>query len=282
MHPYIKKRAETTTKKTSSVRFANNPTQTFTPKAASTTKTTKKTTTTKSTVKTSSSLHKTSSYPSNTTPLPSSSSSSSSSSSITSSFSSSSHTPTSLISSPLASSTQLIASQSIASSTPSVTSSLDTFDSSSSSISGGAIAGIVIAVLAVLAGAIAGLLISRRKKKQRALASPSDPFTVGFSNDHPPMQSQTHIPVSQYQPQLQPQLLPEGLGVFSVAATYTPTLSDEIDIQVGDQVQLLAEYDDGWCQGMNLTQNSKGVFPKHCLDYTNADSTVKRLSSMHN
>lgn len=63
-----------------------------------------------------------------------------------------------------------------------------------------------------------------------------------------------------------------SVGVFYVGATYTPTLSDEIDIQTGDQVEVLVEYDDGWCQGINLSRgNAKGVFPKHCIDYGSAE-----------
>lgn len=80
-----------------------------------------------------------------------------------------------------------------------------------------------------------------------------------------------------------------SVGVFHVAATYTPTLSDEIDIQTGDQVEVLVEYDDGWCQGINLSRgNAKGVFPKHCIDYASGVSSSggnidrsKRVSSMY-
>ncbi|ORX44098.1 hypothetical protein DM01DRAFT_1295575 [Hesseltinella vesiculosa] len=88
-----------------------------------------------------------------------------------------------------------------------------------------------------------------------------------------------------------------SLGVYAVVATYTPTLSDEIDIQLGDQVELVVEYDDGWCQGINLTRGSaKGVFPRHCIEQypgqqapqTVSDhppqvelSSLKRVSSMY-
>ncbi|KAI8079429.1 hypothetical protein BDF21DRAFT_315665, partial [Thamnidium elegans] len=79
-----------------------------------------------------------------------------------------------------------------------------------------------------------------------------------------------------------------SVGVFHVAATYTPTLSDEIDIQTGDQVEVIVEYDDGWCQGINLSRgNAKGVFPKHCIDFASGASVtssidrVKRVSSMY-
>ncbi|KAI8886162.1 hypothetical protein K501DRAFT_153915, partial [Backusella circina FSU 941] len=84
-----------------------------------------------------------------------------------------------------------------------------------------------------------------------------------------------------------------SLGVYFVVATYSPTLSDEVDIQTGDQVEVLVEYDDGWCQGINLTRgNAKGVFPKHCIESDNGaqnnngdgDSEIdrnKRVSSMY-
>lgn len=78
-----------------------------------------------------------------------------------------------------------------------------------------------------------------------------------------------------------------SLGVFPVISTYTPTLSDELDIQPGDQVEVLVEYDDGWCQGVNLSRGStKGVFPKHCVDSgqqtatSGTEQSMKRVSSM--
>lgn len=79
---------------------------------------------------------------------------------------------------------------------------------------------------------------------------------------------------------------PGSLGVFTVIATYSPTLSDEVDIQAGDQVEVLVEYDDGWCQGINLSRgNAKGVFPKHCTNYgsnnTPSIHSAKRVSSMY-
>jgi len=61
---------------------------------------------------------------------------------------------------------------------------------------------------------------------------------------------------------------PQG-KVYAVVSTYTPTLGDELEIQPGDKVGVLVEYDDGWCQGINHTRGGlKGVFPKHCIDLT--------------
>jgi hypothetical protein len=185
---------------------------------------------------------------------------------------------------------------------------------SNSGLSGGAIGGIVVAVVAVIAG-VAALLVFRNRRKRTIMTrnnNSSDPFTVGYSNDNPPamqqMTSPTHqsfndpsptlVSSQQYQAQLQPLAPPtplaqkepqQSLGVYTVVATYSPTLSDEIDIQIGDQVEVLVEYDDGWCQGINLSRNNaKGVFPKHCLDFSSTqkeqtqqdDARVKRVSSM--
>jgi hypothetical protein len=59
---------------------------------------------------------------------------------------------------------------------------------------------------------------------------------------------------------------PQG-KIYAVISTYTPTLGDELEIQPGDKVSVLVEYDDGWCQGVNHTRGGlKGVFPKHCVD----------------
>ncbi|KAI8099796.1 uncharacterized protein BX664DRAFT_355183 [Halteromyces radiatus] len=85
---------------------------------------------------------------------------------------------------------------------------------------------------------------------------------VGATNDQQQQQLQ------QAGQQQQEQQVPQGsLGVFNVVSTYSPTLSDEIDIQLGDRIEILVEYDDGWCQGINLTRgNIKGVFPRHCVE----------------
>lgn len=84
---------------------------------------------------------------------------------------------------------------------------------------------------------------------------------------------------------------PPSLGTFYVIATYIPTLSDELEIETGDHIELIVEYDDGWCQGINVSKGyTKGVFPRHCIDYATAPSNhapnpdyerSKRVSSMY-
>lgn len=81
------------------------------------------------------------------------------------------------------------------------------------------------------------------------------------------------------------------IGSYTVIATYIPTQSDELELEAGDQIDLIVEYDDGWCQGVNISKgHTKGVFPRHCIDYATAPSDhkpnievekSKRVSSMY-
>ncbi|TPX33194.1 hypothetical protein SmJEL517_g03874 [Synchytrium microbalum] len=48
-------------------------------------------------------------------------------------------------------------------------------------------------------------------------------------------------------------------------ANYIPTLEDEIQISVDDEVHIIESYDDGWAMGRNVTIKREGVFPLACL-----------------
>ncbi|KAI8993616.1 hypothetical protein BDB01DRAFT_776933 [Pilobolus umbonatus] len=191
------------------------------------------------------------------------------------------------------------------------TSAASTSDANSSSSMIGAIVAIV---LIILSGFVAFFILKRKKKvgqnKNRRSGAP-DPFTMGYGNNDPipytenkPYHQPVQInPTNFYEVPMAPshtvnnemtqsQPLPSlSLGSFVVIATYIPTLSDELEIEVGDQVQLLAEYDDGWCQGMNMSKGyTKGVFPRHCIDYASIQPSYaagkdfersKRISSMN-
>lgn len=64
------------------------------------------------------------------------------------------------------------------------------------------------------------------------------------------------------------------LGTYTVVSTYNPSLEDEIYVLPGDTIQVYAEYDDGWCLGMNISRgNARGVFPKHCITVDQDDIT---------
>ena len=110
---------------------------------------------------------------------------------------------------------------------------------------------------------------------------PHPPVAVGGAgNDAPTYYSYNSVSA-------QEGTIPHAIGVFTVISTYTPTLSDELDIQPGDRVEILIEYDDGWCQGINLSRgNLKGVFPRHCCQYNTQQqyyepANMKRVSSMY-
>ncbi|KAI8365434.1 hypothetical protein EDC96DRAFT_565285 [Choanephora cucurbitarum] len=196
-------------------------------------------------------------------------------------------------------------------------SSNDTKSSSNGGLVGGVVAAAAIIVLA--AGAF---LVFRKKKKARYATQKQlkpDPFTMGYgSQDFPSPLNTSFPPASAYvapdKPKAShlaavnqdngiqsppvsatPSIMTTStipiIGKFVVIATYVPTLSDEIEIEPGDKVDLLVEYDDGWCQGINTTRgNIKGVFPRHCIDNISVSSNrgsvatslerSKRISSM--
>lgn len=184
-----------------------------------------------------------------------------------------------------------------------------------SSSTGAIVGGVIAAIVAV--GGIAAFVIMRKRKKARQASRSNqkpDPFTMGFGSDNynnnfPPQQTYKKentnsfdnyevTPISasskqaiqQYQPPPPPQQPPvvapppatsASLGSFVVIATYIPTLSDELEIETGDRIELVVEYDDGWCQGINLTKgHTKGVFPRHCIDYATAPSAHNNTSNV--
>ena len=200
-----------------------------------------------------------------------------------SSFSSSSSSSSSSSTQSKSSSTSdTSSSTSLTSSSPSTTISSVTSDinSSHSVLSSGAIAGIVVvSILLVFGGLI--LFFLRFKKRIRPKINlsdkPNSTYTdVGSTKNLNTLPSSNTTTLSK--------TLQEGNAnsldpVFTVISTYTPTLGDELDIQPGDKVQILVEYDDGWCQGINLSRGKvKGVFPKHCVDME-VSANKKRTSS---
>ncbi|KAJ3117267.1 hypothetical protein HK098_006307, partial [Nowakowskiella sp. JEL0407] len=59
---------------------------------------------------------------------------------------------------------------------------------------------------------------------------------------------------------------------------FFPTLDDEIQLQVGDKVQVVEQYDDGWCIGKNLTSGEIGAFPGACLSEEGKSTEGRRRS----
>ncbi|EJU00707.1 hypothetical protein DACRYDRAFT_108774 [Dacryopinax primogenitus] len=60
-----------------------------------------------------------------------------------------------------------------------------------------------------------------------------------------------------------------------VVSTFTPALSDEMSIQVGQILKLVEEYDDGWClverKAVNGQKAEQGAVPRFCLDEIHPD-----------
>lgn len=178
-------------------------------------------------------------------------------------------------------------------------------NTSGGGISSAAIGGLVAMAVIVVIGAGAFFLLRRSRRrnqsKKRATSMSVDPFTMGFGSSQPPtsqapppmaaplqqMYSQPTTPappahdnntfpppqVSAIAPVLPPADEPKPVGTYTVISTYTPTLGDELEIQPGDRVEVLVEYDDGWVTGRNISKGGvKGVFPKHCVDYATSPS----------
>lgn len=161
----------------------------------------------------------------------------------------------------------------------------------------GGIAG-VGGIIVVAAGFFAVVRYRKQKDLTKKVSSNANSFTVPGT-----IQSSSAISASAFPPHAPYERLddPKPVGTFTVISTYTPTLGDELDIQPGDKVTVLVEYDDGWVQGINESRGrQKGVFPKHCVDYGQpyednnqssmlggggggggGDKRVKRVSSMY-
>ncbi|RUS30513.1 hypothetical protein BC938DRAFT_479299 [Jimgerdemannia flammicorona] len=147
-------------------------------------------------------------------------------------------------------------------------------------------------VIVVAIGFFAVVRYRKQKELTKKLSSGANPFTNLGAGSAP---NATPVSASPFPPNSPYDRLEDAkpLGTFTVISTYTPTLGDELDIQPGDKVTVLCEYDDGWVQGINETKGRlKGVFPKHCVDFGQAhesnrdsmlggDKRVKRVSSMY-
>lgn len=48
---------------------------------------------------------------------------------------------------------------------------------------------------------------------------------------------------------------------YRVLQSYTPQLTDELELQTNDVIYMLKEYDDGWAKGFNTRTEKTGVFP---------------------
>ncbi|KAF8896837.1 hypothetical protein CPB85DRAFT_1458651 [Mucidula mucida] len=179
----------------------------------------------------------------------------------------------------------------------------------------GAIAGIVIGSLLLVAGVILfflrnRLMQRRRIRSARWLDKPSvTPYSFStaeklpYSNVFPSSTgtaSSTLSPGTQFG-QAQARAL-AGAAAFPVApgasynnnasltvpsqstafvmSTFIPSLPDELSISMGETVQILQEFDDGWAMCAN-GGGERGMVPLECLNKAGGSTSGKRESSLH-
>lgn len=129
---------------------------------------------------------------------------------------------------------------------------------------------------AAAAGAVGAAALTRktsmRKANQRDLdltvpgtldTVPPSPAGTEFSTSsmpvgatHPPSQSAAAIAAAGG---------PPSSAVHRVQLDFKPTLEDEMELNAGDLVRLLHEYDDGWALCIRLDRSQQGVVPRTCL-----------------
>ncbi|KAJ3233423.1 hypothetical protein HDU81_002282 [Chytriomyces hyalinus] len=56
-----------------------------------------------------------------------------------------------------------------------------------------------------------------------------------------------------------------GGKIHKAAYDFTPAMPDEMELRVGDTIELKHEYDDGWGFGRNEVTGQEGLFPLDCL-----------------
>ncbi|KAI8848881.1 hypothetical protein BC829DRAFT_443490 [Chytridium lagenaria] len=67
-----------------------------------------------------------------------------------------------------------------------------------------------------------------------------------------------------------------GSHVFRVQYAFTPTLDDEILLEVGDLIEVLEVFDDGWARGRTVKSDGAGYFPVRCLTLPTVTATPEK------
>ncbi|KAG6807030.1 hypothetical protein H0H92_009100 [Tricholoma furcatifolium] len=93
------------------------------------------------------------------------------------------------------------------------------------------------------------------------------PGAATFTTLSPKTPSHVHSPFTPTHPLTVPSSPASStLGeTAKVRSTFVPTLPDELNINAGDMLRILSEYDDGWALCCNV-RGEKGMVPLECLD----------------
>lgn len=52
---------------------------------------------------------------------------------------------------------------------------------------------------------------------------------------------------------------------YKVVRIFNPSEDDEIKLNLGDLIEITTIFEDGWCEGINISTNQRGVFPRSCV-----------------
>jgi len=52
---------------------------------------------------------------------------------------------------------------------------------------------------------------------------------------------------------------------YKVVRVFVPSEEDEIKLNIGDDVEITEIFEDGWCEGKNVSTGEGGVFPRTCV-----------------
>lgn len=69
--------------------------------------------------------------------------------------------------------------------------------------------------------------------------------------------------------------LPEAKP-YNAIHTYEPQINDELKLEIGDKVDVIYEYDDGWVWAINKTNGEQGACPLLCLASAKEEETGER------
>lgn len=63
-----------------------------------------------------------------------------------------------------------------------------------------------------------------------------------------------------------------------VESTFPPSLTDELEIQLGEHLHLIEEYEDEWCLVQRIGSKEKGVIPRLCISEKDRSPSTKSRS----
>ncbi|RFU30573.1 hypothetical protein B7463_g5784, partial [Scytalidium lignicola] len=126
---------------------------------------------------------------------------------------------------------------------------------------------------AAVAGAAVGLARSQSKRenapkpmdltRKGPFMGPPSPAMTDYSvsevaSSAPPPQSNTGAAIAAAGG-------PANSAVHRVQLDFKPSMEDELELQAGQLIRLLHEYDDGWALCIRLDRSQQGVVPRTCL-----------------